>query len=87
MNFKEGLKEVGKGLINFGVAILVFFILQPFVSGKVDTVFLVLAVIGYIISTGLGFLFISIGGNKNEWYFHSLTCSNNNSFFNCSFFV
>ena len=66
MDFKEGLKEVGKGLINFGVAILVFFILQPFVGGKLDKAFLVLAVVGYIISTGLGFLFVSIGGKKNE---------------------
>ncbi len=53
MNWKSGLKEVGKGLINFGVAVLIFLVLQPFAS------------IGYIISTALGFLFVSLGGNKD----------------------
>ncbi len=56
MNYKEGLKEVGKGLINFGVAILVFLILQPFVSHKLDLSFIIFAIAGYIISTGLGFI-------------------------------
>ena len=66
MNYKEGLKEVGKGLINFGVAILVFLILQPFINRKLDISFIVFAIVGYIISTGLGFLFVSLGGKGNE---------------------
>lgn len=62
MNYKEGLKEIGKGLINFGVAILIFLVLQPFISNKLDTLFVVFAIIGYILSTSIGFLFVSIGG-------------------------
>lgn len=65
MNWKSGLKEVGKGLINFGVAVLIFLVLQPFIHDSINIKYIILASIGYIISTALGFLFVSLGGNKD----------------------
>jgi high-affinity K+ transport system ATPase subunit B len=66
MDYKSGFKEVGKGFINFGVAVLVFLILQPFVSEKLNITYIAIALILYIISTTIGFLLTSFGGSSNE---------------------
>ncbi|EDP73638.1 hypothetical protein [Hydrogenivirga sp. 128-5-R1-1] len=66
MNWKSGLKEVGKGLINFGVAVLIFLVLQPFVSGKLDLVYIITAVFSYTFFTLMGLFLVSLGGDEDE---------------------
>lgn len=66
MNWKEAIKEVGKGFINFGVGLMLFLLVQPFVKGELKKLYLVLGIIGAILSVIVGFIFITIGGNCND---------------------
>ncbi len=63
----EALKEFGKSSLNFSVAVLVFAILQPVISEKVNFLKLIAFGIVYILIVVFGMFFISKGednGNK-----------------------
>jgi len=62
----EAYKELGKQLLNIGVAVIVFVIIQPFVSEKAD---IKLAIIGftiYFMLTASGFILIKIAEKKEK---------------------
>jgi len=65
-NVKESLKEYGKHLLNIGVAIIVFSILQPIVNGKFETKQALYFVIAYIVVVLIGNVLVALGGNENE---------------------
>lgn len=66
MNIKESLKEYGKHLLNIGVAIIVFAILQPIVKGEFELNKALYFVIAYIFIVLIGNVLIALGGNENE---------------------
>ena len=66
MNYKEGLKEVGKAIINIGVATVIFAIIQPLVKGEFSTTLGIIAFIVFIVFSTIGFFLISAGGSKND---------------------
>ncbi len=63
---REDLKEVGKQILNIGVAIVVFAIIQPFIKHEFDLITTLFAIIFYVASTILGAYLIRKGGKKNE---------------------
>lgn len=62
----EGLKELGKHLLNIGVAIIVFAIIQPLVNGKFQIGTAILFIIAYFTVVVIGTILIIEGGNKDE---------------------
>lgn len=62
----EALKEFGKSLLNFSVAILVFAFLQPVISDKVNFLKLIAFGIVYILIVVLGMFFISKGESNGD---------------------
>ncbi len=66
MDIKESFKEYGKHLLNIGVAIIVFAILQPIVKGEFKTSTAIYFIIAYIFVSVLGNVFIAVGGKKDE---------------------
>ena len=62
----ETLKEFGKQLLNIGVAVLVFVIIQPFASGSLNEEFVIKGILGYILITGAGLLLIKKGKDMEE---------------------
>ena len=61
----EAYKELGKQLLNIGVAVIVFVIIQPFVSEKADIRLVVIGFSIYLIITISGFILIRFA-EKNE---------------------
>ena len=62
----EGLKELGKHLLNIGVAIIVFSIIQPIMNGNFKTSNAILFIITYFILMIVGTIFIIVGSNEHE---------------------
>jgi len=62
---REDLKEVGKQILNIGVAIVVFAIIQPFIKHEFDVLTTMFAIIFYVASTILGAYFIRKAGGQN----------------------
>jgi len=60
------LEEFGKQLLNIGVAIIVFAVIQPLIKHSFNFSNIVIAIISYTIITLSGILFIETGGYKNE---------------------
>ena len=54
----EAYKEVGKQLLNIGVAVVVFVIIQPFVSNSLKISFIIEGFIAYLFITMVGFILI-----------------------------
>ncbi len=61
----EAYKELGKQLLNIGVAVIVFVIIQPFVSEKADIRLVVIGFSIYLMITTSGFILIRFA-EKNE---------------------
>lgn len=70
MNWKKGLKkafeEVGKHLLNIGVAIIVFAILQPIVKNEFSPKSSLIFAIVYLIIFTIAVFLIVVGGRENE---------------------
>ncbi|WP_297453351.1 hypothetical protein [Persephonella sp.] len=66
MDFREGLNEFGKALINIGVASIIFAIIQPLVKNEFSSKLGIIALIMFIILSGIGILLISLGGKNND---------------------
>ena len=62
----KSLEEFGKQLLNIGVAIIVFAIIQSLIKHSFNFSDIVIAIISYKIITLSGILFIEIGVYKNE---------------------
>lgn len=62
---KEHLKELGKQLLNIGVAVVVFAIIQPIVSENIRPIVSLVAFFIYLLLTIIGVLLIK-KGEKNE---------------------
>ena len=56
MRYKKGLEEVGKAIINIGVASVVFAVIQPVVNDKFSPTLSVGAVLVFIVLATVGFL-------------------------------
>ncbi len=61
---REELKEVGKQILNIGVAIVVFAIIQPFIKHKIDVITTFFAFLSYIALTLIGAYLIKKGGKQ-----------------------
>ncbi len=61
---REDLKEFGKHLLNIGVAIIVFSIIQPLTKNSVNPYIVIYSIIAYIIVVVIGLFFIRKGGRK-----------------------
>ncbi len=62
----KSLEEFGKQLLNIGVAIIVFAVIQPLINHSYSFNDIIIAVFSYTIITLSGILFIEIGGCKDE---------------------
>ena len=62
---REDLKEFGKHLLNIGVAIIVFSIIQPLTKGEFNPYVVIISIVAYIIVVILGMFFIRKGGKKD----------------------
>ena len=62
----EAYKELGKQLLNIGVAVIVFVIIQPFVSEKADIKLVIIGFTIYLMLTTSGFLLIKIAERKEK---------------------
>ncbi len=58
---KEELKEVGKQILNIGVAVIVFAIIQPLMKNELNVDVLVIALFVYIALTLFGAFLIRKG--------------------------
>ncbi len=63
---REDLKEFGKHLLNIGVAIIVFSIIQPLTHGSFNPYVVIISILAYIIVVISGMFFIRKGGHKND---------------------
>ncbi len=63
---KEYLKELGKQLLNIGVAIVVFAIIQPLMKGDLKPSIAIYSIITYIIITTFGLFFVKLGEGENK---------------------
>lgn len=63
---KKAFEEIGKHLLNIGVAIIVFAILQPIVKDKFDVKIALSFGIIYLIVFTIAVFLIAIGGNRDE---------------------
>lgn len=86
MNWFKGLNELGKGLINLAVTIIVFAVVQPLVKGSFSWDTSVASFFILVIPISIGVFFASLKGDKNEqWGFKYLILRwRNCSFFYCS---
>ena len=66
MRYGKAFEEVGKGFINFGVGLLLFLIVQPFVKGELKEEYFVIGLLGAFSSVLIGFILIAVGGNNND---------------------
>jgi ABC-type Mn2+/Zn2+ transport system permease subunit len=70
LNWKKGLKrafeEAGKHLLNIGVAIIVFAILQPIVKNEFSLKSSLIFGIVYLIIFAIAVFLIIIGGDEDE---------------------
>ena len=66
MNWFKGLNELGKGFINLAIAIIVFAIVQPLVSGKASLSISIASAVIAVILFFIGVILSSIGGADNE---------------------
>ena len=66
MNFRKGLEEVGKAIINIGVAVIIFAIVQPVVNGKFSTRLGLIAFFAFLLLLITGFWLVSYGGDRDE---------------------
>ena len=66
MNWFKGLNELGKGLINLAVAIIVFAVVQPLVKGSFSWDTSVASFFVSVILISIGVFFASLKGDKNE---------------------
>jgi len=64
----EAYKELGKQLLNIGVAVIVFVIIQPFVSEKADMKLVVIGFLIYLMITTSGFILIRFAEKKEKNY-------------------
>ena len=62
----EAYKELGKQLLNIGVAVIVFVIIQPFVSEKADIRLVVIGFSIYLMITTSGFILIRFAEKKEK---------------------
>lgn len=62
----EAYKELGKQLLNIGVAVIVFVIIQPFVSEKANIKLVIVGFGIYFMLTTSGFLLIKISEKKEK---------------------
>jgi len=62
----EAYKELGKQLLNIGVAVIVFVIIQPFVSEKADIKLVVIGFSIYLMITASGFILIRFAEKKEK---------------------
>ncbi len=60
MDWLKGLNEVGKGLINLAIAIIVFAIVQPIVKKEIDFSISLTSAVVAIVILFLGFIFSSL---------------------------
>jgi len=54
----KALEELGKQLLNIGVAVIVFVIIQPFASQSIDTSLVIKGIIAYLLITGGGLILL-----------------------------
>ena len=66
MNWFKGLNELGKGFINLAIAIIVFAIVQPLVSGKASLSISIASAVIAVILFFIGVILSSLGGTDNE---------------------
>jgi uncharacterized protein YhhL (DUF1145 family) len=66
MKIQKGLKELGKGFINIGVAFIIFAIIQPFVKEKFSIKIAVVSIIFSFIFFIIGVILASLNGEKDE---------------------
>ncbi len=66
MKIQKGLKELGKGFINIGVAFIIFAIIQPFVKEKISIKIAVVSIIFSFIFFIIGVILSSLNGEKDE---------------------
>ncbi len=66
MNYRKGLEEVGKAIINIGVAVIIFAIVQPVVNGKFSARLGLIAFFAFLFLLITGFWLVSYGGDKND---------------------
>ena len=62
MKYKKGLEEVGKAIINIGVASVVFAVIQPIVNDKFSPTLSIGAIFVFIALGTIGFFLVSVGG-------------------------
>ena len=63
---RKAFEEIGKHLLNIGVAIIVFAILQPIIKDKFDIKIALSFGIIYLIIFTIAVILIAIGGNNDE---------------------
>ncbi|RUM48184.1 MAG: hypothetical protein DSY47_06105 [Hydrogenothermus sp.] len=70
MRIKKGIKkafeEFGKHLLNVGVAVIVFAILQPIIKGKFDKETSIVFGLIYVTIAVISSVLIVIGGSEDE---------------------
>ena len=66
MKYRKGLEEVGKAVINIGVAVIVFAIIQPIVNGKFSMTLIGSALAMFVLLETIGFFLVSYGGDEDE---------------------
>ncbi|RUM49163.1 MAG: hypothetical protein DSY47_04070 [Hydrogenothermus sp.] len=66
MKYRKGLEEVGKAIINIGVAVIIFAIIQPIVNGKFSATLTLGAIFIFILLEAISFFIVSYGGEENE---------------------
>ncbi len=59
-------EELGKHLLNIGVAIIVFAVIQPIMNDRVDFIKLIFSVVAYIVLVFLGYFFIKASEEKEN---------------------
>ena len=62
----EAYKELGKQLLNIGVAVIVFVIIQPLVSEKADIKLVITGFVVYFMITVSGFILIRFAEKKER---------------------
>ncbi|NPA53803.1 MAG: hypothetical protein GXO21_03965 [Aquificae bacterium] len=62
----KALEEFGKHLLNIGIVLIVFTLIQPYVSNSASIKKVVIILFIYFFVVILGLSFIWIGGNRSE---------------------
>jgi len=66
MRYRKGLEEVGKAIINIGVASVVFAVIQPIVNDEFSPVLSTGAIFVFILLATIGFFVVSLGGDCDD---------------------